>query len=184
MFRIKSTQVICFIFAVIILSTLLFLILYKSFCTLNQVVDWVAVSSIVDIIVLIFTGAAIYIAIAVPRRDRLEASRINLFSYRYECLDYLQNALKSNFQTHAKKFDEADFYNKLGKLVFLIQQEDFTKLEGIVKTIIKKTEKKFKEPDKPNLSISIDQDIIELYKIFENYLDLRVIGFEFKNNSY
>ena len=59
-----------FLFAIII-SALLSIILYKSFCRLDQIIDWDAVSAISSVSMGFLTVVAIFIAIYIPQKDRI-----------------------------------------------------------------------------------------------------------------
>lgn len=172
------TMIIIFLI-LIILSVFFSIIFYRSFCTLHQDIDWNAVQAISSIFMALLTVTAIYIAIYIPNQDRIAMSKIELYNLRYELFYYLQTELRKKISDNVDGFsDQDEFFRICNNLFFLIQKDDFDEVEKIIHLVSEKITEKNKNIDKLDYSISINEELSNLAKVFSKYLDLRDYGYE------
>lgn len=145
---------------------------YKSFCTLDQVIDWNAVSAITGIIVMVFTFAALVIAILVPQEDRIRQSKLDLFTERFEVYYAIDKALNDMFTGDNIEMNLDEAQKIFRKLSFLIEKEDFRKIKTIFSDVQHKRELVQTGNLKKELT-NINDETLRMYAIFEKYLAIK-----------
>ena len=169
------------ILIMLIVSTLLSIIGYKVFCTLNQKIDWNAVSAISGFSMALFTVVAIFIAIYIPQKERITSSKIELFTQRFETYFFIVTIFSDAFEKGKSHFEDEELEKHNLRSGFLLDEQDHKKLGEICKSINIKREIKYKDETKPDLSISIDEELEAIEQVFDKYLNLRLYGVEHKN---
>lgn len=178
----KNLEWILFFFLItIILSIILSIIIYKSFCTINQIIDWEVVSAISEIFMGLFTIVAIFIAIYIPQKDRITSSKIELFTQRFELYLFIVNRFTQAFNEGKTQYDDIELLNLGYKSFFIISREDDKELTKVLGKINEKISQKFQDKSNPDPSLSITDEIKDIDSIFDKYLNLREYGVEHKN---
>jgi hypothetical protein len=157
---------------VLVLSLAFAILGYKSFCTLDQVIDWNAVSAITGILVMVLTFAALLIAILVPQEDRIRQSKLDLFAERFEVYYAIDQALNGMFTGENIEMDLKESQKTFRKLSFLIEKEDFRKIKAIFSDVQHKKEL-VQTGNLKEESANIDDETLRMYAIFEKYLAIK-----------
>ena len=173
-----------YLFSIILISLLLTCLFYKEFCSLNQTTNWTAVSSIVDIVLLLITIISVCVAIYIPQRDRIESSKIQLYEQRFELYYLLRRMMYDgnlsqevlHGQTVNEKFDKT-----LKQASFLVNKDDRKRLEKLKNYTVTKSKVDEKHGQiNFKIVIPIDEQQ-ELDEIFEKYLDIGGYGINKKS---
>ena len=77
---------------------------------------------LVNSLLMIITAIAVFVAIRTSRKDRLAASKLELFRYRFEIYKAIINALKENRALDDSIIDKAGF---------LLSKKDFDEIEKL-----------------------------------------------------
>jgi hypothetical protein len=158
---------------IILISILFSVMLYKSFCKLEQTVDWNALNAIASFIMAIITAAAVYVAIYIPKEDRIIASKIELFEYRFQLFYTFEEIFVSQYtQGDDGKINPGEHEN-FSRINFLINDSDAKKVIDLFNSVVKKREEK---DDGEYLYEDIVPELKELIEIFKKYIDLRDYG--------
>ncbi|MFW5700536.1 MAG: hypothetical protein ACOCWM_02505 [Cyclobacteriaceae bacterium] len=170
--RIKINPII--IAAGIIIFNLTFLVvMYKSFCRLDQVINWNAANAIASIAMAILTFIAVFVAIYLPRKERLFISKVELFDKRYEAYKMLNDFLWNLIVTGKPSVDDNNFHEiAVSRLRFLIDSEDWKKIKSLTKSIIDRIDHEV--ASNPN---DFENELNELRIIFNKYLYFSDIDF-------
>jgi hypothetical protein len=165
------------------LSLLFSHIEYRLFCTLEQTVDWNAVSAIAEMFMALFTIIAVIIAIYIPQKERITTAKIELFNQRFVIYSFILKNFMKAFEEGKTAFD-GEYLLTLGmKTDFLINKEDDIKLTEILKGINEKITLKFIDESNPNKEIKIEEEIKSVDQIFDKYLNLRDYGIEHRSHT-
>ena len=166
----KIRNPIIIITSIILLSGAFSALFYNIFCKLEQTIDWNAINAIASIVMTIVTAVAVYVAIYLPKEERLFNSKIELFNKRFEAYYMLYN-FYWNIIVTGKPIVGNDFYKKANsRLRFLIDPEDWEKIQLLTKKILDRIDHKV--ASNPH---DFEDELNELRNIFDKYLSLSEI---------
>lgn len=170
----KKTNPLIIITGFLIMSAIFSVVLYKLFYRLNQVIDWNAANAIASITMAIVTFIAVFVAIYLPREERLFISKVELFDKRFEAYNMLYNFYWSTIVTGKPSVDDDDKFFEIAnsRLRFLIDSEDWEKIRLLTKRIFDRLN--YKVASNPN---DFEDELNELRNIFNKYLSFSDIDF-------
>lgn len=169
--------IMLFVVLLIVLSVVFSFVLYKSFCRLDQIVNWDAVSALSSIFMALTTVGAIFIAIYIPRQDRITSSKINLFEARFESYFAIYKFMEEAYLGGYTK-DTADQIEKMmHRSLHLINETDWIKLKHAAKEIISKSKENDETKREPKRE-DIESLLEEIHDAFSSYLSVNEFGIE------
>jgi len=159
------------IIIIILTIVLVYIGFYKTFCTLKQTIDWNAVSSIATVI-------AVFVAIYIPQKDRIESSKIQLYNQRFEVYYILYKMLHDGNFSDAILLDiaEENYQKTLLQASFLVNKKDRLILDELKKY---KPTANLVSQEKGKITFNLILPIAEqnkLDKLFEKYLQIGDYG--------
>jgi uncharacterized membrane protein (DUF485 family) len=164
------------IVSIILLSGVFSFLLYKTFCKLDQEIDWNAINAIASILMSFITAAAVYVAIYIPKEDRNIASKIDLFDYRFQLFCALENSFVVAYGMETKIY--SDISENLLRVEFLISSDEKARIIEIYDSITEKG--KGKDVGEKSFS-DLGPELRELKNIFSKYIDLHDYGIKDKS---
>jgi predicted PurR-regulated permease PerM len=164
---------IVIILSVLILSIIFSILLYSTFCRLEQNIDWNALNAIASLVMAIFTIVAVSVAIYIPKKDRIIASKVDLYEYRYQLFYSIEQSFISIYNHGDDAKIESGKNEHLYRMHFLISETDGKKVIDLFKSVIEKGEEK---EDGVFSFEEIEPELKELSNIFNKYIDLRDYG--------
>jgi hypothetical protein len=164
-----------FIIIVIILifSIAFSIILYSILYRLDQIIDLEIVKAVASLLMAFFTVIAVFIAIYIPKEDRIVASKIELFEFRFQLYYALENCFKTIYLLGNDTKMSPTLDKHLSQLSFLICEDDIVKILDILDSVTIKGEEKNVEG---NSLKAIEQELNELRIIFKKYLQMSDFG--------
>jgi hypothetical protein len=154
-------------------------LLYSIFCRFNQVIDWDALNATGSLTMAFFTVVAIYVAIRIPIKDRIIASKIDLFDKRYDVYFILCKIFKESYLQGQPSLYDYEYSETIGKTKYLIGPGDTFKVIELYTSIIQKIKDNHgNHKDLPEPLQPINRELDQLRTIFHKYLDLSNYGIE------
>jgi hypothetical protein len=174
----KYLRIIFFsIVAILILSVVSCIVMYKTFCKLEQTIDWNAVNAIIGFLMALITAVAVYIAIVVPQKDRITASKLGLFEKRFEAYTLLNKIFRNIYNNGVSPSEKLDVEDIILKTSFTIQLEDYNKIQTLYKSVCDVYAKKELDNARDVITGFREMhELVELYMIFDKYLAVRDFG--------
>ena len=174
----RNFKIIFFlIVSILILSTVSCIVMYKTFCKLDQTIDWNAINAIVGFLMALITVIAVYVAIVVPQKDRITASKIELFEKRFEAYSLLNKTFRNIYNNGITPSEKLDAEDIILKTSFTIKIEDYNKIQTLYKSICDVYAKKELDNARDVITdLHEMHELVELYRIFEKYLAVRDFG--------
>jgi hypothetical protein len=167
-----------FVGSILLLSIFFSILLYKTFCTLDQVIDWNAISSISNIIMSFLTLIAVLIAIIIPIEDRYISSRLDLFDQRFDAYMKLRDTLEEIYLKETYSNSE-EMKIILSKCSFIICKADYHSILEICKNI-QVINKQMKTKKSPKSIDDIKDELNKLKDVFYKYLAINNFGIDDK----
>lgn len=153
-------------------------ILHTDFSLLNSKIDWNMVDTISSVAMALFTIAAIFIAIYIPQKERITSAKINLFNYRFNVYHFIVTHFSEAFEKGKTNFNDDELMRQGMISDFLLSKEDNKELSSICAAINEKINNKYANDNIADESISIENEISLIDKVFDKYLNLRNYGVE------
>jgi len=131
----------------------------------------------------IFTVVAIFVAIYIPQRDRITSSKIDLFNQRFAVYHFIFTRFSEGFECGKTHFDDAELMRQGMISDFLLSKSDNKELSLICSNIIEKINIKYRDPENPDPSLNIKNELDSIDRVFDKYLDLRNYGVEIDHSK-
>ena len=165
---------------VITIAILLSIVGYKTFCTLEQRIDWDAVTACSTLLLFIITTIAVIVAIIIPQKHRFESSKIELFKIRFDVYFQICQIIRNGFFTEGASPDgglKEGFTESLDLCKFLLNKSDYEELFSIINDGILKLNSYTDGHASFTVIIDKKKDYIDrINKIFDKYLNVETYG--------